>query len=486
MVQKSLKKPLSVVIDECTYWRLQNHLFPGDQDEHGAVLLAGLSTTSRGTRLLVRDMLPAMDGIDYVPGTRGYRALTARFVAEAAGRCADEKLCYLAIHCHGGTDSVGFSADDFASHERGYPALLDINEGRPVGALVFARNAVAGDIWTGNGRFEVKSLRVVGKNVRNIYSKPLEKRGRVATTYHRQTRIFGDLGQEILHGLKIGIIGLGGGGSLLNEWLSRLGVGYIVAVDFDGVHLTNLPRIVGASRWDARWPFAASGIQIIESLAKRLSARKVNVARRVALQANPRIKFEAIVGDVLDESIAIRLRDVDFLFLATDSIQSRLVFNALVKQYMIPGVQVGAKVSADKRTGEITDIFATTRLVLPGAGNGCLDCANCIPAGRLQDEAKSAEEREQQRYVDDPDVAEPSVITLNVMSAAQAANDLMMMFTGLYLPDAPLLHQMSFVRERRLELVAPSQNPRCSDCGEVSKSRRARGDGMRLPCRESR
>jgi hypothetical protein len=199
---------------------------------------------------------------------------------------------------------------------------------------------------------------------------------------------------------------------------------------------------------------------------------------------NPRIHFEAVDGDVLDETDAMKLRDADFLFLASDSIQSRLVFNALVKQYMIPGVQVGAKVSANQITGEIADVFTATRLVLPGVGSGCLDCANCIPASLLQAEAVSHDERRQQRYVDDPDVAEPSVITLNVLSAAQAANDLMMMFTGLFSKDASMLHQMNFARERRIEFVALNANPRCLDCSDISASRRSRGDSRRLPCRE--
>lgn len=127
---------------------------------------------------------------------------------------------------------------------------------------------------------------------------------------------------------------------------------------------------------------------------------------------------------------------------------------------MIPGVQVGAKVSANRVTGDITDIFTATRLVLPGVGTGCLDCANCIPASRLQAEAMSDKEREQQRYVDDPDVAEPSVITLNVLSEAPAANDLMMMFTGLYDSSAELLHQMNFARERKIEVVVSEGNAR--------------------------
>jgi hypothetical protein len=151
---------------------------------------------------------------------------------------------------------------------------------------------------------------------------------------------------------------------------------------------------------------------------------------------------------------------------------------------MIPGIQVGAKVSADKKTGSITDVFTVTRLVLPGSGSGCLECANCIPAALLQQEAITAKERDAQRYVDDPEIAEPSVISLNVLSGAQAINDLVMLFTGLFTDDARLLHQMNFVRERQLELVDFEVNDRCPDCGSHSSSRRSRGDSRNLPCRE--
>src|SRR4051812_5409850 len=134
-------EPISLTMDDSLYRQLHNHLFPGDADEHGAVIVAGVAESPRGTRLLAREVFPARDGIDYVPGTYGYRALTARFVAERAGYCADQKLAYLAVHCHGLGDAVDFSPTDLASHERGYRALLDITEGGPVGGLVFASNA---------------------------------------------------------------------------------------------------------------------------------------------------------------------------------------------------------------------------------------------------------------------------------------------------------------------------------------------------------
>jgi hypothetical protein len=115
---------------------LARHLFPDDGDEHGAVILAGSSTGPRGPRLLGRELLLAADGVDYVEGTIGYRALSAEFVRDAALRARDERLAYLAVHNHFGTTTVGFSRVDLASHERGYPALKQIT-GHLVGAVVF-------------------------------------------------------------------------------------------------------------------------------------------------------------------------------------------------------------------------------------------------------------------------------------------------------------------------------------------------------------
>jgi hypothetical protein len=55
--------------------QLWSHLFPGDDDEHGAVMMVGTVRTARGVRLLARDLLLAEDGVDYVESKCGYRRL---------------------------------------------------------------------------------------------------------------------------------------------------------------------------------------------------------------------------------------------------------------------------------------------------------------------------------------------------------------------------------------------------------------------------
>ena len=108
--------------------------------------------------------------------------------------------------------------------------------------------------------------------------------------------MFGDRGQEILGGLKVAVIGLGGGGSLINQMLARLGVGHILAVDPDEVELSNLSRIPGATRRDALGIFPNLQLPLFRRLAKRTVRSKVAVAERVAREANPRVRFEAVRG----------------------------------------------------------------------------------------------------------------------------------------------------------------------------------------------
>jgi len=206
-----MNQTVSLTLDGTLYQRLHAHLFPGDNDEHGAVIAAGIAETPRGTRLLARDLFLARDGVDYVPGDRGYRALTAQFVAETSDYCARENLCYLAVHCHGAGDRVTFSPDDLASQRRGYPALLDITKGGPVGALVFASDAVAGNIWTRESIVPLSQATVLGMQIHRLYPTPPTRPVYADPIYDRHARLFGDVGQSILANLKVGIIGLGGG-----------------------------------------------------------------------------------------------------------------------------------------------------------------------------------------------------------------------------------------------------------------------------------
>jgi molybdopterin/thiamine biosynthesis adenylyltransferase len=475
--------PWELVIPEGMFDKLYAHLFSGDNDEHGAVIAAGIAKgNNENIRLLSRRLHLARDGIDFVPGKRGYRMLTASFVRDRILGCRDDNLVYINIHNHGGDDIVRFSQDDLRSHERGYPALLDIVDGLPIAALVFAPRAVAGDIWLPGGqRRELARTIVVGRRRQVFTSQPRKTRFGVNPQYDRQTRLFGDAGQCILNETKIAIIGLGGVGSLLAEYLGRLGVGHFVLIDADLIEPTNLPRIAGATRFDARtWFTQGLWPRWIRKMAKRMSASKLRIAKRVIRRGNKQARIELYPTDLLEPKTTIALLDCDYIFLAADTMRARLLFNAIVHQYLIPGIQIGAKVTGDALTGAVLNVHSITRPVTPE--RGCLLCNQLINPSKLQEEGQTLEERGAQRYVDDPDVAAPSVITLNAMGAAQAANDFLFYITGMTHPDAENGYLRFMPLTREVSIDEPRKSPECSECGSQSRSRLARGDlGPRLP-----
>ncbi|MRR50432.1 MAG: ThiF family adenylyltransferase [Rhodocyclaceae bacterium] len=439
------------------YDLLKNHLFPGDRDEHGAILLAGVSATNDKLKLLVREVHFAKEGKDYVPGTVGYRALSPKFIHSLITRARDQRLAYLAVHNHDSDRSVAFSRVDIDSHHRGYPALLQIAKGMPVGALVFGRNSVQADVWLPNGdRLDLDEAAIIGNTVQRLTPAQQTYRLMEFDSYDRQVRMFGPAGQARLALSKVAIVGLGGVGSMLAEYLARLGVGRFVLIDGDRVEQSNLSRIVGASLEDA-----AHGTP------------KVEVARRVILQAQPGAETRPIVGDVASQDVAKTLADCDYIFLSADSMRARLVVNAVTHQYLIPGVQVGAKVRTD-RGGTLLDVMSANRPMRPGAG--CLWCNGLIDPTLLAQEAKTDAERKAQAYgVEEPN---PSVISLNAIAAAHATNDFLLDYLGLR-SDRDVMFEHFHHLKRDRAIVQPRRDANCPECGRAG--RYGRGDAVALP-----
>ena len=252
------------------YDMLMESMFPGDHDEHGAVLLAGVSYGGEAPTFCIREVHIAQDGTDYVEGEIGYRALSPTFIHRLITRARDERLAYVAVHNHSSDTHVAFSRIDLDSHAFGYPALLQISRGMPVGALVVGQRSAQADMWIGDGRrLALDEMIVVGNSLTHFTPAP-PAQSVVHDVFDRQVRLFGAAGQQQLSRCRVAVIGLGGIGSLVAEFLARLGVGSFVLIDPDLLEPSNLSRVVGATLADA---------------AHRTP--KVDIARRVITGANP-------------------------------------------------------------------------------------------------------------------------------------------------------------------------------------------------------
>jgi DnaB helicase-like protein len=159
----------AVLLDERHLYGLvaDEHLRPEHfyREQHGAVFAAMLRLHDLGRQidhLTIAEKLRENGQLEQIGGCRAQRSRSSpprprgrsrprrrrlhpgharlppahgRVVTRMIRRAKDKKLVYVAVHNHGGTDSVGFSEPDLASHERGYPTLLRVSK-QPVGGLV--------------------------------------------------------------------------------------------------------------------------------------------------------------------------------------------------------------------------------------------------------------------------------------------------------------------------------------------------------------
>lgn len=471
---------ISLRISEEDFDELEAHLFPGDNDEHGAVLGVGVVSTARGKRLLVRKVFKAQDGIDYVPGDRGYRKLTGAFVAECLIECEEQGLGYVAVHCHGGVNQASFSMTDLDSHERGYPALLENLDGMPVGALVFAKNAVAGDIWLSDTeRHELNGFSVVGNRPFMLTDgHDLNDDEQSDPIFDRQVRMFGEMGQRLLQQQKVAVIGAGGVGAIVVEQLSRMGVGEIVVIDDDRVERSNLNRLVGSVPSDVSPPVIYKYIPLLNKIRPFKARLKVDIAKRHAIRSGTISKISAVPFSITSSIATEYLLDSDYIFLAADTAQARLVYNSVVNQYLVPGVQMGVKIQTDKSSGEVVDIAAWVRRTLPG--HGCLWCNGLISPVKLREESLSIDQKRQQQYiVGEEDVHAPSVIMLNGIVASLAVDAYVERLMGLSQADG--LNWLWYTPlTEEWETVSPVAGGLCAECKKDGK-RFAKGDAVDLP-----
>lgn len=453
-----------LVIDGRMMERLRGHLFQPDRDEHAAIVLAGVDRNGALTRLLGRE-LHRVPAESFAPGQHGYRQIVPRFVAEQASRAADEGLAYVAVHSHpGATGAVALSRDDRAAHARLFPHLADLTKA-PVVGIALGTHSASGEVWTGRDAFvDLDSVRVIGPALEVLRASQDTAPAGIAARFDRQARLFGAAGQRILGGMKVTVVGAGGGGSMLIEQLAHLGVGALTVIDFDVIKDVNLSRIVGATKGDA--------------CERR---KKIDVLRRLVKTIAPECVYTGIDGDFNDLNVVETVLDTDFIFLATDTMSSRLVLNAVVHQYLIPAIQIGAKVDL-RPDHAIGQIYVAVRPVFPS--HGCLYCNSLIEPMRLQAEYRTAEEEVAQNYLNEPEIVDPSVVSLNGIAASHAVTTMLLVATGLAEPKL-LDHRLFFPSDGQVLTVHPRHQPDCPFCGESSQTYARGGSPDTLPVRRS-
>ena len=419
------------------------HLFT-KSGEHFGFLSADAYPSADGPVFLVREFLPIRD--ELVAFSKGGWEVHTEAILEVVNHAVLNQRALIEVHNHA-LGVAQFSPIDRNGLEQFVPYILDSLPGRPYGATVWTSSDIYGEYFETSAQgTPVRSITTVGTSFTQLNCAP----GSAVPDprFIRQESWLTSAGQTALGQLRIGIVGLGGTGSLVAQNLAYLGIQDFVLVDDDDAEESNMNRLVTASFADIETPKTILGHRLI---------------RRI----NPKASVRILTTDLRTRSVFSQLKEVDVIFGCVDNDGARLVLNELCRAYHIPLFDLG--VGLDAEDGKV--ISAGGRVVSVIPEGPCLQCLGEIDQNEARYFLSSSKDQEVEHrlgYVEGLDVAAAAVISLNATIASIAVNEFIVFLTGArplnYLLDYDMLGNAHSVPSQRLGPRTVSRKTGCVQC----------------------
>lgn len=469
-------------LTQTAYTALRTHLLHDRQREQFVMTLCGLNRFARRgereLRLLVHEVI-LFPPDAFRRQSAAYLELLPEVQAFIHHRAQAQRLIQVDWHSHPGAGpGLAFSATDDHYEAAQAAYLAHRMDGVPYGSVVINDDALDARLWRTDSHpatpespltycpqaVPLRALLVGDLQHCLPVSAPPETSAAVSPIFDRQVRAFGRAFQQQLGALRVGVVGLGGMGSALVEYLARMGVRDWVLVDPDTVDLTNLNRLVHAS---------------VAAAQKRRP--KVYVARSTVRQVQPHAAVRMLPTEVFDPAALRALKTCDLLIAATDNHSSRMALNRLAVQYLIPLVHVGFNISVETAAGapRVTDVSG--EFAIPELGRWCLHCAGLYDPQLAGWELAGPEQRALLRargYVNDTPA--PAVRHLDGLVAALATAEI----HNLVHPFKPV--QRYLVYDALKTELTPLQVPATHTCSVCSAEHGVLGLGDLEPLPEYR
>jgi molybdopterin/thiamine biosynthesis adenylyltransferase len=426
--------------------QLRERLLATESEECAVLFTNAVSRNGAVKRLLVTGQdFPAEE--DYSRQTGNQAQLRPAFVAKLVKTALrnDYGLVFVHTHPRGGSPEFSRVDDEGEGHLASFLARRGSNAVH--GAMVLAETGCAARVL---GTSE--KLRVVEVGARRKIAYPAGEDSEMSPRFDRQVRALGVAGQQALQALRVGVVGLGGTGSVVVQQLAHLGVGHFTLVDPDVVEATNLNRLANAGPQD-------TGLY------------KTDVAARYIHAVAPSTHVVVIRDDVIRTRTASQLADVDILLCCTDSHGSRAVLQQLAYQYLIPCIDVGTVIAA--HDGRVTHVYGRVQMLSPG--QPCLTCSNLLDSNEVRRDMMTAFERQADPYLRGAREPAPAVMSLNSVVSSLAAGMVLGTATDAPFATGYLLFNAMAGTVRRAQSAAQPDCLICSKSGAL-----ARGDSWPL------
>lgn len=393
-----------------TDWQcLRNSLLTEDGKENAAVLLCGMSQTANERRLLVRRRVDVPRHL-YDVREKLHLRVSPRFYNSIVSECEQSGLSPVIVHSHPFEAEATYSVSDDYGESRLLPVLSSLLPNAITASLLITKTSATARHLFRKKFTSLTGLKIMGVGAKTLNFKQARKHDSIGPQFERQTLAFGEEGQRVLQSLKVGIVGLGGIGSLVAEQVARVGVSDIILVDDDVIEASNVSRVVGSTPRDV-------GKNKAQSLRRHL--RSLGVA-----------KIKAITESAIRQDVLLQLRDRDLIFDCVDNDRTRAIINRFSHQYLIPVVDLGTRL--DARAGAVT--AAAGRVSIVGNDMTCLRCSHHLSSQRIRAESLPPRERAglyKEGYVMGIDEPVPSVISINTVVAGLGVTSGLNLFIGL-------------------------------------------------------
>lgn len=308
-------------IDAAKWHTIERHLNGARSERFAFALVRVVSDDDRGPVLqvlgveLIEDHEVESDGTGFV--------ITDTALDRVHNRAITEHTGLVEFHNHG-RGPARFSPTDESALEPMAQYVLDILDGRPYGAAVWASGRLHAEWFrrggTGLERGVFRSVTVAGAELRVLNCNAQAGGDR----FSRQIPLLGRTGQAAIGHLRVAVVGAGGTGSHAVMLLAYLGVRDFLLMDDDVVDATSLNRVITAEPPDVDVP-------------------KTLVARRRILALGDEARVEALPG-VTPDCAHPELLEADLIVGCVDDDGPRHRLNALAVDAGIPYIDIGTGV----------------------------------------------------------------------------------------------------------------------------------------------
>lgn len=394
----------------------------------------------------------------------GFVAVDERFVTDRAhglsydgrfhlhcARLAEERSAgMLLVHAHGDDPAPTPSSRDMAYGAQFLAFASRRLPGRAAGLAVVGEGAVACTVVLNGTEHRLNRIAVVGMSRSDWRGLPWERgvwrpsgaaRPDVSAAEpnppgtdgpDRQELAFGGRSVSILAGRTVGVVGLSGGGSHVQQQLIHAGVGRLVVNDSELVSSTNLRRLVGAVATDVD------------------RTLKTGVARRTAAAVRPEVDVVPVDQPFPSAGARAALRHGDLIVGCVDDWATRDSLNSFCLEHRIPYIDIGAAVTPTNQGPRVSGQVAVVQ-----PGGPCLRDMGLVTDARVD-----AARCQAQGYL--PNEPQPQVVSINGTLASEAVTAALLLLTTAHTPVAA--RRRYAYPPGKLSVVDAAADPGCPSC----------------------